>query len=130
MDWTDEYATGIQDIDKDHQILVQLLTEVEEAVANKKGAASILSALEQLVNMTRAHFDHEVAVMRIQGYPKVQQHVNDHAEFQSQLSELETRTFAGAAWTEALGLFRRLLDQHMLSSDKDYALFVRRGYKL
>ncbi len=129
MDWKDEYVTGIPNIDKDHQILVELLTRVEEAVAKREGPTSIFSAVEQLTKMTKAHFDQEVAMMRIERYPGVEQHANDHKEFLGQLGELETATFGGAAWNEALHFFRFFLEQHLLASDKEYALFVRRGYK-
>ncbi len=129
MDWKDEYSVGIADIDQDHKILVQLLTDVEEAVARGQGTSTIFSAIEQLVNMTKAHFDQDVATMRMQGYPKLDEHINSHKEFLAQLTELENRTFGGAAWTETLRFLHTWVDQHLLSSDKDYAAFVRRGYK-
>ncbi len=129
MEWKDAYSVGVAEIDRDHQILVELLTRVEQSVAQGKPPAQILASIEQLMNMTRAHFDQEVATMRMCGYPAVEEHIKGHKRFFAELKDLETRTFGGAAWTETLRWLRTWMDDHMSASDKQYALFVRRGYK-
>ncbi len=128
MEWKKEYSSGIPEIDRDHHILVQLLTDVEEAAAKGRGAPAIFAAIEQLMNMTKAHFDLDVATMRMRGYPKLEEHVSAHKAFLAELGELEVRTFGGAAWTESLGFLRGWLDQHLLSFDKEYALFIKSGH--
>ena len=56
MEWKEDYSVQIPEIDKEHQILADCVTELQEAVANGQGWSTVHSAVGRLLFFARTHF--------------------------------------------------------------------------
>ncbi len=121
MEWKSEYAVQIPGLDRDHQILVGCVTELEQAVAGAQPAEALNAAIKRLMKLARTHFNDEVDVMRIRNYEGIDAHIQDHKAFLAQLETLERQSRKRPVSSDVVGALHEWLERHLLSYDKDYA---------
>lgn len=121
MEWKDEYSVGIPEIDSEHRIMAEYVTGVERAVANNEVGLAIGSAIGRLASFTVAHFSFEETLMRIHEYPGMDDHVQSHRQFVSQLKEIQEQATAGASPEEIVRFLQTWLEKHFLADDRIYA---------
>jgi len=83
--WTDALRVGIDAIDKDHQIIISLLNRVAYKDLDDNEVADIV---RELVDYTRYHFKREEAVMKVCGYPDLENHRQVHRELTVKMTDL------------------------------------------
>ena len=122
--WTDALRIGVDAIDKDHQVIVELLNKVSVSQDEGTGLGSVIN---ELVDYTLFHFRREEMVMKICGYPDFEQHLALHQELRDQVNALAD------AWTvnrdvetlENLKTFlRNWLFDHILKADSTIAPYT------
>lgn len=123
LPWSDELSVGIQEIDEQHKVLVNLFNELHDAIWHKKGNDAVAHTLKALADYTRTHFMVEESLMRILGYPEYEEHKGDHEKLINQLHELEEKVSAGhhAISFELLHFLRNWLTHHIMEGDRRYA---------
>jgi hemerythrin-like metal-binding protein len=86
--WSDKLATGIDEVDGQHQRLVQLINEVGSMCAEAADSSRIKPVLDELVRYAVYHFDTEEQMMRQYGVSAAHQssHLNAHDDFRKQVS--------------------------------------------
>ena len=110
-------------IDADHLRLVEMLNRLEDAVTSRRDPETCGRVLNELIADTRAHFAREEALMTVQRYPSVEQHVREHGKLMQELFEFKAR-FDAAAVTLAIARlksFERRLTRHIRATDKALA---------
>ncbi len=88
IEWSDDLAVEIIDIDQDHKHLVKHMDALFKACHAGLSAEVIKMLLFQLYRYTREHFAHEEDVMRRQRFPGVEDHRAKHAELIEALDDL------------------------------------------
>ena len=83
--WTDTFNIGIDAIDNDHQMLFTLLNDVTHNTINP---LNIDDALQKLIEYTIFHFQREEAIMKVVGYPNLENHKILHQKLALQATEL------------------------------------------
>jgi len=85
--WTDALAGGDAELDDAHQLLYELNGATEAAVA-RGDLRTARWKLDELFDVTGAHFAAEERWMRESAYPAAAPHLADHADYLGELHKL------------------------------------------
>jgi hemerythrin len=129
IEWSDDLSVGIQEIDEQHKVLVNLVNEMHDAVKGHDAGGHAMSVLDMLVDYTRIHFAVEESLMRIFEYPKYADHKQQHEQLLREVLTLRAELQSGK---ERIGLkllhfLRMWLANHIQESDKDYTPYMLKG---
>ncbi len=125
--WNKRFSTGVQEIDEQHQYLLNLIDRIENAV-REYNSKEIVDVMLDMKLYAEVHFSEEEELMRKVGYPKLEPHIQRHKQFISKadqfLDELELTPLA--VTSEAIRFLRDWLVTHIQTVDADYARFIRK----
>jgi len=123
LHWKAEYSVNIDAIDRQHQILVGFIRQLQEAMEEGRGRAFQSTLIDNLVAYTQGHFRFEEDLMREQGYELLAEHIVQHGVLTTQVCELQEKIQAGSTISNAaLMLFlRHWLTDHIMEHDQKYA---------
>jgi hemerythrin-like metal-binding protein len=121
--WLPEYSVNIQAIDKQHLVLVGLIRQLQEAMAEGRGRAFQHQLIDRLVEYTNHHFRFEEELMSKHGYELLAEHIEQHRALTNQVSELHQKIQSHEAISNAsIMLFlRNWLTDHIMQHDQKYA---------
>ncbi|WP_299734286.1 bacteriohemerythrin [uncultured Endozoicomonas sp.] len=123
--WSDKFCIGIEEIDAQHRVLVDLLNELHRAIHEHHGSEAAAEILGRLVEYTRIHFAVEEALMRVLDYPDYEEHKKHHGQLIEQVNGLHRRVLDGQHVTfELLHFLRVWLSKHILEEDREYVPFM------
>jgi len=127
--WKPEYSVHIDAIDRQHQRLVGMIRELQEAMEEGRGRAFQRTLIERLVAYVDKHFSFEENLMREHGYEGFAEHLELHRAMVSQVSKIQQTIQAGGAVSNAsLMLFlRHWLTDHIMEHDQKYARALKAG---
>lgn len=132
VEWSNELSVGIEEIDAQHQILVELLNEIHQAIQQRQGIEVARHIIDRLDEYARVHFAVEESLMRILNYPEYEQHREDHDRLIEQLGELRVKLEEGkGSLNFELAHFLKLwLTKHIMEVDKRYvSYFLGQGIR-
>lgn len=132
IEWSDDLSVGIEEIDEQHKVLVDLLNEFHTAIQAHKGSEVASQILKRLGDYTRIHFAVEESIMRLLDYPDYEDHKVEHDALIEQLTELTTKLESGKKSVnfELLHFLKVWLAKHIQESDKQYTPhFISMGIK-
>lgn len=125
--WDPCLDTGIEEIDWEHRRLLNIANRLLDAMARGKGEVAVRPVTRDLSRHAEEHFEHEEKYMLEMGYPRLDEHREEHRKMTEILAgfiaALESDDPPGAVQLNAL-MSHWLLD-HILKLDKDYAAFSR-----
>jgi hemerythrin len=130
IEWSDNLSVGIQEIDDQHQFLVELLNKLHRAIHQRQGTAAAEAILMELVDYTKIHFAVEESLMRILGYPAYVDHKQQHDHLIDEIHALQDKLSSGKASVtfELLHFLRTWLTKHIMEEDQHYSpFFLSRG---
>jgi hemerythrin len=130
--WNDELSVGIEEIDEQHKVLVQLLNELSQAIKEHHGNEACLAILDRLVDYTRIHFAVEESLMRIFEYEDYENHKAEHEQLIEEVVTMrrEIEEDHRKISFKLLHFLKMWLTQHIMSSDKEYSEhFLNQGMK-
>lgn len=130
LTWNDQFILGIASIDQQHQRLVDIINQLDEAVAVGGEPQAILELTDALIDYTSYHFTHEEALMRQAGYNRTEyaRHKLQHDQFVARvvLERENAATDPDAVSAELLEFLVEWLSEHILVSDKQMVLELGR----
>ena len=120
LNWTSELNTGIPEIDKQHQRIVQYINDLHDA-RHTRDRAVVGQVIDEAVDYTLSHFAFEEALMVDAGYMYSGPHKKVHELFVRKVAEYQTRHQGGEDVSEELhGMLSRWLFNHIRNDDKSY----------
>ncbi len=123
--WDDELSVGIQEIDEQHKILIDLINRLFNEAVVKHNVAVANEILTELVQYTIIHFSVEESLFRIFNYPRYEKHKQQHEELKKQVITLKDKVEQGEEiTTELISFLRSWLKKHILHEDKKYSSFL------
>jgi len=124
--WTDDLSLGVDAIDREHHLQVDLLDEVVTSLDAARPAAEVLEVLDRLIEYTNAHFLAEQLMMRLHGYPLYQAHVAEHDRLLAEVRALRDAVAGGDEATSrpVAATLRTWLTTHMRGMDRTYAEYA------
>jgi len=124
--WTQDLNTGIREIDRQHQRIIEYLNQLDELRKSGHARKTISMVLEETIDYTVSHFVFEEGLMEKAGYHFTDLHRMVHDVFIRKLKALKAQFDAGEDIVEELrGLLSRWLFNHIRSEDKNYVEAVR-----
>jgi hemerythrin len=133
VEWSDALSVGIQEIDEQHKILINLINRLfDETVVHQSSSKVIEEVLDELVEYTVVHFAVEESLFRIFDYPGIDAHMSLHVDLKSQVLALQKKVKEGntVVNSDLLMFLKKWLTNHILQEDKQYAPFlIKQGVK-
>ncbi|MBF0172101.1 MAG: bacteriohemerythrin [Magnetococcales bacterium] len=129
MPWSDKFLVKIKSFDQEHQRLVALINELYNGMNRGMGRSALGTMLQELVDYTTTHFQHEEAAFLKTGYPEAEAHKAMHAGFVDQVLAFQKQFNEGTAFIDMklVKLLREWLIDHFLVTDKAYSAHLRKG---
>ena len=127
MPWTSALELGIDEIDQQHQRLVDLTNQLHDELSHDlPRREAIGDVLEGLVDYTHNHFIVEEVVFQQHDYPDTPAHKAQHDSFTGKAMDLLMRFEDGEEVTfEALDFLKEWLVHHICEVDRSYLPFLR-----
>lgn len=122
----EELKTGVDEMDREHALELQIVRAIQAALASKD-RAELPQLLEQLQDFTNAHFLAEQLLMRLHSYPGFEAHQREHDDLMEELKGLGETLLADdtADPAAAAASLERWLITHIQSEDQALAEFLR-----
>ncbi len=111
-------------VDQQHLLLADCISLVEQAVTSEGRSSAVNSALDQLADFFRMHCEDEERLMRIHGYPELEEHAQEHREFMNYVAKLRDRSFTSEVSLSMMVFVQEWLVEHTKTSDKRYAAYL------
>lgn len=130
--WNSGMATGERSIDLQHQDLIDIANELDQALMADAATDALRAVLQRLNHYVLFHFAHEEALMRTHNVEPahVEAHLHGHADFAHRVAQamaaLNDNTLAPVEHCQ--GLMNYLvgwLSVHIMKVDKALALLLR-----
>jgi len=127
LQWTDDLAIGVEEIDAHHKALVSIVNDLQEAFEADRGDAVVGDILIRLTEYVGYHFDREEQFMRASGYPDLEAHHDHHDRLMQQLGELVYRYEVNnhQLTEQTLAFVKTWLVNHLMDEDRKIGLFLK-----
>ncbi|MET0067455.1 MAG: bacteriohemerythrin [Candidatus Thiodiazotropha sp.] len=128
--WNDNFDTGLEEVDRQHRKLVQILNRLASQVAFGVDDFQLSGVFDELIDYTHYHFDTEEAIWNhyLPDSDDEAAHKKSHAHFVETLRGLqddEQVRHNGKKTEDVLDFLVRWLATHILESDREMALVVQ-----
>lgn len=87
-----DYFTGIEAIDQEHTRLFELAQDTHDLLNDdllQDKTEQLTCLISELIDYTKSHFSHEEAFLENIRYDQIQQHKQQHRDFESKLMEFD-----------------------------------------
>jgi len=88
VQWKDEYIINVEEIDIQHQKMVELVNNLHSSVEARIDKSELESLLIELVDYTRMHFSTEEKFMKKNADPSLKLHQEEHRSLLKHLDQL------------------------------------------
>lgn len=125
--WDNSFSVGIEEFDKHHKYLVDLLNQLHDAMKAGKGNDVMGGIFKDLLEYTRYHFGAEEATFAKYGYAESSTHIAEHHNLVKQLTDLKAQFDAGSVSLslKLMTFLRDWLLNHIKTVDKKYSAFLQ-----
>ena len=123
----DSLRTGFEDIDAQHRMFLDMLSELGTQITTGQHRQGLLDALQGMRVYAEGHFDDEEALMAAHTYPELQAHCRLHDTFRRMTGDLEGRIGDGLGLLslETLEYLGAWFIGHIRNEDQRFAAFTR-----
>jgi hemerythrin len=97
IEWTDDLATGVGEIDEQHKELFGRVNSLLDACKAGKGKEEVEKTLDFLSSYVLEHFGTEEQMMRKHEYPNFDEHKVQHEAFIADVAKLREELSQGGA---------------------------------
>lgn len=125
--WNDKiYSVKNSMIDTQHQQLIALINELNEAMSSRNGYDVTAKVLEKTLDYTFYHFQEEEGLMERFAYPEIVQHKAQHEAFRTKVNVLlkQNKEHVGTVPRELLIYLRDWLLNHIVQIDKKLGQYL------
>ncbi len=136
FDWDESYSVSVEDLDQQHQTIIELINELHETMETGSARNTVASAIDEFRTMEQVldelsdyasyHFSTEEGLMVERGYPEYAPHKCAHIEFTREVEKLKRGLSEGEAVSPAdiIAFLKEWWGQHILKVDKKYCPFL------
>ena len=126
IQWNSSLSVNIAEIDRQHQKLVAMIKDLNDAMRQGKGKDVLGKIVNGLMIYTETHFRTEEAYFDQWGYLDANRHKKEHAEFTRKVAEFKTSfdTRHLGLSIEVMNFLSTWLQDHIKGSDMQYGPFL------
>ncbi|SRR6266567_4282095 len=118
--WKDSFAVGIPEIDAQHERFFEIFNLLYATTVAGSGSTPVRAIYHDLNTLAALHFSAEEALLEGIGYPGLERHRGQHAEFMAQLARLPLLQQT----QPVLSFLRSWLLEHILGMDKAWSIWM------
>ena len=124
--WNPRYSVGNEEIDGQHQRLVEMVSELNEMIRKKK-TDEIGTIFISLIEYTDNHFKTEERYFDKYAYPNKIEHKKIHDDLRKTVLDLKMRYEKGerVVTIELIHFLSNWVTNHILNEDKKYAPYIK-----
>ncbi|MEW6521830.1 MAG: bacteriohemerythrin [Thermodesulfobacteriota bacterium] len=126
--WSSAYSVQSAFIDHQHQTLVGIVNDFNQAIARGEGMKTAYSILNRLIQYAEQHFRDEEKLMEIARYPaeQLQAHIREHEKLTEDIFRHgeNWHSYGKEALPEIGRFLKEWLLEHILTSDMKYSKYV------
>ncbi|MBT3253530.1 MAG: hemerythrin family protein [Candidatus Marinimicrobia bacterium] len=122
LSWDSSYSVGIQEIDDQHQKLIDFINELELALGKSDNRETVVKVLNGIVFYTKDHFAQEELYFRQFDYDKTDDHITEHADLITQVEKLVYQFEVNGTFDipNVIEFLKAWLIEHILGADQEY----------
>jgi len=127
IEWNETLQLGLQEIDEQHETLVAITNELDDAVRQGKGKYVLGKILEGLSTYAATHFETEEKYFRRFPYAEADTHTREHNDFVSRVWDfwLEFAADQRDLSVDVVNYLGAWLQQHIQMSDRKFVEHFR-----
>lgn len=130
--WSDNYITGIEEIDQQHQEIFRKSNAIFTAMKLGQSTAVLVPMMRIMRDYLQEHYNTEQFFMEKYCYPGFQEHSEMHDAFLEQLTEWVNMNTAGKSIVSGPEIQKRLSSAmltHISIEDARFGIFILEQYK-
>jgi hemerythrin len=128
MDWKAEYATGVHNIDQQHQQIIELITLYEKIALDQARWHEIGPLIQRTREFMKFHFTVEESLMLLVTYPDRDAHRAEHQLEQQQIAEIEFGMLRGTIRDSLAPQMRHCLFGHIVAADRHFTRYALKHF--
>lgn len=122
IEFNENMATGVKEIDEQHQLLIRLINFLRDSIDSNKGEKVIRATIERMGFYASYHFKTEENLMDEYQYPDSSEEISEHKMFINKTNTwLENENCSDL---EVLDFLRDWLHNHILITDKKLGAYL------
>ena len=127
--WNDSFSVGVVEIDLQHQKLVALINDLNEAMLQARGKTVLTRILNELVSYTVVHFGTEEKYFEKYQYPYTMSHKKEHCAFIEKVGSFKAdfQSDKVGLSLEVMSFLSEWLQNHIKGTDKKYSAFFNKN---
>jgi len=125
IQWNESLSVDIAEIDTQHQRLIRMINDLNDAMRQGKGKEVLGKIITGLITYTRTHFKAEEDYFAQFGYPDAATHKQEHVRFVEKVASFKQEFEQGKLGLslEIMSYLSDWLQGHIKGVDKKYAPF-------
>lgn len=125
IQWNDSFSVGVGEIDRQHQRLVGMINDLNDAMRQGKGKDVLGKIINGLVGYAGTHFRTEEKYFEQFGYPDAGSHKKEHFDFTKKVAEFKDGFDTGKIGLsiEVMNFLSNWLQNHIKVVDNKYGPF-------
>lgn len=130
--WNTDLHVGVREIDLQHQRLVGMINELDDAMKQGKGKDLLGKIIQDMVSYAGNHFRTEEKYFDQFGYPEAADHKKEHGAFTHKVLDFKSQFDKGKIGLsiEVMDFLCNWLKNHIQGVDKKYGpFFNQKGLK-
>ena len=127
LQWKSEYSVGNDQMDQQHQVLVELINKMHDAMKMGKGSSEAEKIVSEMIEYSAMHFSSEEKLMNQIKFVGLNQHLIEHKSFMTKANEFQEQINSGS-FTLSMDIANFLKDwlsNHILVNDMAYAKLLK-----
>ncbi|HEV2103058.1 MAG TPA: hemerythrin family protein [Candidatus Acidoferrum sp.] len=119
---------GEKSIDAEHDLQMQLLDSLAQAIQRGGELSPMKYILEQFIEFSDMHFLSEQLVMRLHGYPGYEPHLEEHTRLMKKVREVRSNLLRGenAPSLVLVQELREWLVTHIAQEDAAFGIYLKK----
>jgi len=124
--WKQEYSVGNDLMDKQHQVLIEMINKMHDAMKVGKGSVEAGIIATEMIDYSAMHFAAEEALMKKHQYAALNDHIKEHKAFMEKAAVFQKEINSGSFTLsmEITNFLKDWLTNHILVNDKAYSKVI------
>ncbi len=125
IQWSSSLSVNVAEIDGQHQKLVNMINELDNAMRQGKGKDALGKIVNGLIGYAATHFKTEEKYFDQFGYPEADSHKKEHSDFTKKVSDFKDgfeKSSVGLS-IQVMNFLSDWLQKHITGVDKKYGPF-------
>ncbi len=122
MEWSSDLSVSVDEIDEQHQKLVELVNELNEAMSEGKSKEALGDILSELIEYTDYHFQTEEDYMEEFDFAGYSQHKRAHDQFVEKVTDFQSEFKSGKLLlsVKIMNFLKDWVAEHIKGLDQKY----------